>query len=390
MTGSPEQRHTPPSSTRSMFHVKHPTQRDPRRAITVVLLALAALVLAGCGRLDGPEGWAAPVADGDLLLVQLDRGVISAGTLSESGNFTQRWHFPTDDDDFDLKGIYANPIIEGGVAYIAAFDGSVIALDTNNGRPIWDTPLNVGDPIVATPAIDNDFLYVPTEKGEVVVVRRDFGTEANRYLERGGRIWSQPVIVANTLYLAEFDGRRLASIDLDSGSVIWDQPLNGGISANLALASGRLILGSLDRSLQAYSIGSAPAEAWTFDADGWIVANALVAGDTIYIATLKGSIYAIDTATGREIWHFNEPDLQFRSQPALSGGTLVVADRKGSLRGLNPTNGERRWERELSDADMLADPLEFGSRLLFVTRDGELVQVNPADGTVVRTNDGEA
>lgn len=411
MTDSPEQRHTPPSSTRSMFHVKQSNDssrstspmfhvkhrispqramQGPRRVAAFALLALATLLLAGCGRLDGPEGWAAPVADGDLLLVQLDRGVISAGTLAESGNFTQRWHFPTEDDDFDLKGIYAEPIIDGGTVYIAAFDGSVIALDTNNGRPIWDTTLNLGDHIVATPAIDNDFLYIPTEKGEVVVVRRDFGTEANRYLERGGRIWSQPLIVANTLYLAEFDGRRLASINLDSGSVVWDQPLNGGISADLALASGRLIVGSLDRSLQAYTIGPNPAEAWTFEADGWIVANPLVAGDTIYIATLKGSIYAIDTATGREVWHFNEPDLQFRSQPALSGGTLVVADRKGALRGLDPTSGDQRWERDLNNADMLADPLQLDSRLLFVTRDGELVQVDPADGTVVRTNDGEA
>ncbi len=385
-----KQSNSPSRFALSMFHVKHRSRRGPRRTLALAILGLTALVLVGCGRLDSPEGWAAPVADGDLIFVQLDRGVISAGTLSESGNFTQRWHFPTDDDDIKLDGIYATPIIDGGIVYIAGFDGSIIALDTNNGRPIWDTTLNIGNHVVATPAIDNDFLYVPTDKGELVVVRRDFGTEANRYLGDGGRIWSQPLIVADTLYLAEFDGRRLASLDLDSGSIVWDEPLDGGISADLSLSAGRLIAGSINRTLYAYNVGSTPTEAWTFEADGWIVANPLAAGDTIYIATLKGSIYAIDAATGREVWQFNESDLQFRSQPALSGGMLVIADRKGALRGLDPSSGEQRWERDLNDADMLADPLQLDSRLLFVTRDGELVQVDPADGSVVRKNDGEA
>ncbi|MBT5773300.1 MAG: PQQ-binding-like beta-propeller repeat protein [Dehalococcoidia bacterium] len=370
--------------------MKHRTHRSLRRATTLTLLALATLLLAGCGRIAGPEGWAAPVADGDLIFVQLDRGVISAGTLSEAGNFTQRWHFPTDDDDFDLKGIYATPIVDNDVVYIAAFDGTVIALDQNNGRPIWPTTLNVDAQIVATPAFDQDHLYVATEKGQIIVVRRDIGTEANRYFEGDGRIWSRPIVTGDTLYLGEFDGRKLASIDLDTGAVIWNESLSGAISANLALAGGRVLAGGLDHKLHAYNIGSTPDEAWTFEADGWIVANPLPVADTIYIATLNGSVYAVDTATGSQQWQFNEPGLEFRSQPALIGGMLVVADRRGGLRGLDLRTGEQRWERDLGEADLFADPLILGTRLLYITRDGELIQVNPADGTVVRKKDGEA
>ena len=387
MIDSSEQRHPPQRSPRSVFHVKH-----RRRIATLALAVLTTLLLAGCGQLAGPEGWAAPIAEGDLLFVQLDRGTITAGTLSDAGDLTQRWHFPTEDDDIDLKAIYATPIVDAGVLYLAAFDGSVIALDTNNGRPIWPTTLNVGSHIVATPAFDQDHLYVATEKGEIVIVRRDIGTEANRYFDGSGRIWSQPVIVGDTLYLGEFDGRKLAGINLTNGSVVWDQPLDGGISANLSLASGRIIAGSLDRTLYAYDIAGTPTEAWTFDADGWIVANSLSVGSTIYIATLGGSVYAIDVATGREIWKFHQlnVDLQFRSQPALLGGMLVVADSDGALRGLDPATGAQRWERNLNDTRLLADPLVLNSRLLFVTRDGELLLVNPADGTVVRKQDGEA
>jgi len=355
-----------------------------------VLLALATLLLAGCGRLAGPEGWAAPVADGELLFVQLERGVISAGTLSEAGNFTQRWHFPTEDDDIDLKGIYAAPIVDDGIVYIAAFDGSVLALVIESGQQLWATPLDVGSPIVATPAFDQDYLYVATEEGEVVIVHRDIGTEANRYFDGNGRIWSQPIVIGGTLYLGEFDGRKLSSIDLGTGAVIWNQSLDGAISANLALAGGRILAAALDHSLHAYNVGSTPTEAWTFEADGWLVANPLPVGDTIYIASLNGSVYAIDTATGSQEWQFNEPGLEFRSQPALIGRTLVVADRRGGLRGLDLATGEQRWERNLSETDLFADPLILGAQLLYITRDGELIQVDPSDGTVVREKGGEA
>jgi outer membrane protein assembly factor BamB len=385
-----EQRHAPQRSLKSKFHVKHRRPTSRRSVATLALIALATLLLAGCGQLAGPEGWAAPAADGDIIFVQLDRGILSAGTLSATGHFTQRWHFPVDDDDLDLKGIYATPIVDDGVVYIAAFDGSIIALDESNGRPIWHTPLNVGSHVVATPAIDRDHLYVATEHGEIVVVRRDIGTEANRYSDGGGRIWSQPLILGDQLYFAEFDGRKLASIDITNGSVLWNQSLDGAVQSNLSLAGGRIIVGSLDRTLYAYGLGATPTRAWAFDADGWIIANALPIGDTIYVATLNGSVYAIDIATGRQQWQFNEPNLEFRSRPALIGGLLVVADRRGALRGLDPRTGGQRWERDLTDTDLLADPLILGSRLLYITRDGELLQVDPADGTVVRENDGGA
>jgi outer membrane protein assembly factor BamB len=387
MIDSAVHRYSPQRSSRSVFHVKH-----RRRIAAFTFALLTALLLVGCGRLAGPEGWAAPIAEGDLIFVQLERGTITAGTLSDSGDLTQRWHFPTQNDDIDLKAIYATPIVDAGVLYLAAFDGSVIAIDTNNGRPLWPATLNVGSHIVATPAFDQNHLYVATENGEIVIVRRDIGTEANRYFDGSGRIWSQPVIVGDTLYLGEFDGRKLAGINLTSGSLVWDQSLDGGVSANLSLASGRIIAGSLDRTLYAYDIARIPTKAWTFNADGWIVANPLPVGNTIYVATLGGSVYAIDSATGREIWKFHQldSDLQFRSQPALLGGMLVVADSNGGLRGLDPLTGAPRWERDLNDTQLLADPLVHNSRLLFVTRDGQLLLVNPADGSVIRKQDGEA
>jgi outer membrane protein assembly factor BamB len=387
MIDSAVHRYSPQRSSRSVFHVKH-----RRRIAAFTFALLTALLLVGCGHLAGPEGWAAPIAEGDLIFVQLERGTITAGTLSDSGDLTQRWHFPTQNDDIDLKAIYATPIVDAGVLYLAAFDGSVIAIDTNNGRPLWPATLNVGSHIVATPAFDQNHLYVATENGEIVIVRRDIGTEANRYFDGSGRIWSQPVIVGDTLYLGEFDGRKLAGINLTSGSLVWDQSLDGGVSANLSLASGRIIAGSLDRTLYAYDIARIPTKAWTFNADGWIVANPLPVGNTIYVATLGGSVYAIDSATGREIWKFHQldSDLQFRSQPALLGGMLVVADSNGGLRGLDPLTGAPRWERDLNDTQLLADPLVHNSRLLFVTRDGQLLLVNPADGSVIRKQDGEA
>ena len=375
------------SNRRPASHRPGVSRETPGRAQRVLVFAAALVALSlivGCGRLDAPEGWAAPVVDRDLVLVQRDRGVLSAGSLSETGRFTPQWEFPAEGDDYDLDGIYATPLIDGAAIYVIGFSGTVVSLDRNTGRPLWAVAVVLDAHTVATPVIDGEYLYVPTEKGELVAIRRDTGFVAERHSYGGGRFWAQPLVVNRTIYLGQFDDRRLLAVDPTNGQVLWEESLPGGVAADLLFSGGRLIVGGLDRSVHAFDIASTPTKAWSFEADGWIVANPLAAGDTVYVGTLGGSTYALDIATGRVIWQYQELGLEFRSRPSLIGGVLVVADREGNLRGLNPTNGQVLWARSLNDTQLFADPTERDSRLLFISRDGDLILVTPSDGTVVR------
>ena len=359
-----------------MFHVKH------RRHVALALVAVA-IVAVGCRGISNPEGWAAPTLDDGTLYVQLERGTISAGSLSSAGTFTESWRFPAPTDDLDFDGFYATPVIVDDTVYIASYDGNVVALDARTGRPTWPSVVELEATVVATPVVNGLFMYVPTEDGDIIVLDLENGSETNRLLERDGRVWSGPVARGGSLYVGKFDARDLWAVKAFDGSIEWTQDVGGAVSTDLVFAGDLVLAGSLDRSLHAFDTRPPGAERWSYPADGWLVSAPLVAGDVVYGATLRGEIFSLDARSGAENWLQVEDDLEFRARPILLDGVLVVADRDGRLRGLNPATGGVEWENNLADAKLFADPIALDGSVLYLTKDGELLRVSPRDGSVV-------
>lgn len=365
-----------------MFHVKH------RGRLLVAVLALS-LLASGCAQLASPEGWAAPVADGDRIFVQLERGTISAGSFSANGAFTEEWRFPSGTDDLDFDGFYATPVVDDDHVYAVSYDGFAIALDQETGRPDWPAIVELKTNVVATPLLLGDALYIPTGDGELVVLSAADGTETARFLEPNGRIWAAPVADGGTIYVGELDARQLTAVDALSGELDWQQDAGGGLSSDLALVGDFVLTGSLDRSLRAFDQTSPGAQRWEYDTNGWITSAPLISGSVVYSATLRGEVFALDVDTGAEDWLYTEDDLEFRAKPILVDGVLVVADRDGRLRGLDPATGELRWGTDLDNAKLFADPLLFDGSILYVTKDGDLLRVSPRDGSTVVAFDRE-
>ncbi len=376
MNPSESPQSTPSAVTRS--------GRTRGRRSVLAIVAILVLIATGCARISSPDGWAAPVADRDLVFIQIENGELVAVRLLDS-RLQEVWRFPSESDDLDFKAIYATPILDGGALYLATFDGIVIALDPTNGRPLtsWPGPVDVGDTIIATPAFDGQNLLVATDGGRVVVIDASNGTIGSELLSGAGRLWSSPVNDARSIYVGDFDNSRITAIDRSDGSERWSLGLNGGVLASLTLNGELLFAGSVGSSLYALNVDNG-VERWRFDGDGWFAGRPLVAGDIVYAATLGGSVYAIDIARGTERWRFSNGDEEFRSQPVLAGGTLIVASRDGLLIGLNSSTGDLLWEQSPDAGRFFADPLVLDSDILYVSDKGDLVRVSPRDGAFQR------
>ena len=363
-----------------MFHVKH-------RPFAPLAVVIAALVLAtGCigDTFSQPSGWASPVDAGEVLLVQSERGRLDALEFTASGALVERWHYPISDDEVQLDAIYATPLVEGGVVYLAGYSGDVVALSVATGRPLpaWGAPVRLDGHIVATPAFDGERLYVATDRGRVSALDASSGRVADIVLDPAGEhpIWGDPVLVGGTLYVADID-RTVHAVGVASGGARWTQPLGGGVPAPLALDREVLIAGSLDSRLYALDAGAGGSELWSFEGDGWFWSRPLVAGGSIYAPTSRGTVYAIDRASGAERWSFASGGSQIRTALALVDGVLVAADKDGAVVGLNPSSGAVLW-RSTIDGDILADPLVRGPEVLYLTTGGDVVRVHPQDGRV--------
>lgn len=368
-----------------MFHVKHPRHR----ALLVTTVAAFALFAAACVQIATPEGWPAPALAPDGTVVVHTSGGELVAVDPDSGR--EVWRFPDDLPatqaerirEAEIESIYATPLVNGSTVYAITYGGLTVRIDVDNGRieSPWSTAL--GERVVATPLIDGDRLYIATERGHVAVLDAGNGDLIARHRASAGRIWGQPVLDGDVLYLADLDERRTVALNIATGERLWEQGLTAASAADLVLDDRLLIVGSFDRALHALDVQANGDERWRFRGDGWFVGPPAIHGDVRYAASMGGSVYAIDR-DGEEIWRQRFEEEQFRASPIVVNGVLVVASRDGLIAGLDPETGTVLWDRREEDARINAHGRLIESSIFFVTTDHELLRIDPETGGVQR------
>ncbi len=370
-----------------VFHVKHVAdapagaRHRARWAFVLGLLGLLAVLTTACERVAAPEGWAAPLNQGSEYYAQLDKGVLWQFQI-DGTNVKRGWRYPAADAKSKFDAIYATPILQDGVIYVAAHKGQVVALDVTSGQPLpaWGgAPVDLKQDIVATPVLAGKRLILATENGDLYSINTANG-QATRLLKGDGRIWSGLARNGSTVFLGNLDDRRVRAVNIDSGDIEWAQSIAGASIANLVLDDRLLLVGSLDRSLHALDVNANGTQAWSFTGDGWFAAQSTFDSGAIYAATLKGSVYALDPSNGSQRWSLHRDGESFRSRPVVIGHTLVITSRDGTIFGINTADGSELWHHALLNQHVDADPLVVGSDVIIITTSGQLDRVNAATG----------
>lgn len=239
----------------------------------------------------------------------------------------------------------ADAAVRGGFAWLGGRllfgteSGSVYALDSRSGAPLWRT--SVGSGVASVPAVTGSLVYVTSWNNALHAL--DLRTGRQRWQQNLGanvgtaNYWdyysSSPTIAGGTLYVGSGDG-RLYAIDPRSGHVAWSH------------AAGS-------------RIRTTPA----------------VSGSTIVFGTLSGHVIALDRASGRQLWDFatqgagqpfalNSNDSQsVVTAPVIQDGLVIAGGRDGNIYGIDLASGAERW-RETHDGSswilgLAAEPGRF-------------------------------
>jgi len=350
------------------------------RGATLLLgLSLLGLLLFGaCGKVASPQGWAAPVAVDNTILVTLERGKLSA--IDQQTN-QETWLFPSKDDkDIDLKAIYATPVTGDSRVYVGGFDGTFYALDLATGQVIWQQ--ETGAAIIGGAALADGTVYVGSSDNKLYAFDAESGAPRWQPFEAQDDIWSTPLVDAGTVYVTSMDKRAYA-VDAATGQAKWAKPFeaDGAVPTTPALAGDRLYVGALDNRL--YALDKATGEvAWSFKSDNWIWCDPLVVDGTVYVGGLDRHVYALDAATGEPRWPKPFPaKAPIRARAALAGGVLVVADHDGHVYGLDPATGQERWPFIALGSGVLANPLVMDNEVFLSARNGDLMRVDAETGS---------
>jgi outer membrane protein assembly factor BamB len=219
---------------------------------------------------DGSTSWIMNISSGVLGEPAVSNGMVYFGDMNGSFysvNATSgdtNWEFKQKQQVNDTIPIFSNnavvssPVVNSGIAYFGTATGKVYALDSRTGEQLWmskTTPfadalgvnrselppsLNFSSPILSTPKVDNDSIYLGTWHG---ITSMDTRTgESEWTTDVPGRITtSSPTINGKYIYIGTIDG-VLYSLKKDTGEIAWRYQTGGQISSTPVVTDGRVYI----------------------------------------------------------------------------------------------------------------------------------------------------
>ena len=192
--------------------------------------------------------WSAPTTDGKLLYVaSLDHHVniidAARGVVLESidmggavpgspalgnggvyaGSFASKVEFVQPNGSHEVVAesgnwVWGSPIVDGETLYYADLDGKVYSLDLASGKQNWGVVQPDG-PIVASPVVAGDQIYVATEAGTLVTLDRQGNTVWQKTV--GGKIYTTPILSGDLILVAPYQA-DFALVAYDAqGKQVW-------------------------------------------------------------------------------------------------------------------------------------------------------------------------
>ena len=142
-----------------------------------------------------------------------------------------------------LSGIVGDPVIDGDRVLVAGASGEMAAFDLERGDRIWSADVTT----TQTPWVAGDFIYVLSERNELVCLLRQggrvrwvspLGELADPEDKTSARVrWAGPVLVRDRLLVAS-SLSEVASVSPYTGELLGKAPLAGPVSLPPVVAEG--------------------------------------------------------------------------------------------------------------------------------------------------------
>jgi len=251
------------------------------------------------------------------------------------------WSYNTDTSPGAANSPSANMTVANGVVYAAMGDGmsetgTLYALDASTGRLLWSDASGLN---ASTPAVANGVVYFANTdhygQGSVLALNANNGDVLWNY---GGNStgfpgWGPgPLVVSNgVVYFTGGDtsGSNLYAVNASAGKTLWTYGLSAAGSTP-AVADGIVYVASV-RTLYALN-GTSGKELWSFAAgttEGF--SEPAAANGVVYISSsisnyppVTGNMYALNATTGAKLWSY--PLKGDGLPPIVTNGTIYDID----------------------------------------------------------------
>lgn len=238
--------------------------------------------------------------------------------------------------------IVTTPAVAGDTVYVASLSGHLYAVDRATGQEKWNFKSRM--PIASSPAVDGDTVYFVSSTGSLAAIDATNG---------------QPRWVYAVEYERRFEARGLHGYPPPAQTVpdAWDMWVSSP-----AVVDGRVYFGSGDGNVYAVDARSGLLQ-WKFATGDVVHASPAVANGVVYVGSYDGRFYAIDAASGQQRWVFQggvDPAIHnqqgFQSSAAVVDGVVYVGSRDAHVYALDAASGRRKWDYPTSKSWVNATP----------------------------------
>jgi outer membrane protein assembly factor BamB len=190
--------------------------------------------------------------------------------------------------------------------------GQVNVLDMRTGKVKWRLDTGLSEP---SPVIRDGIAYVAATNGNVYAL--DLRRQRVKWVHSGGsKITGSPALVGTRLYVGDYAGRVFA-LNARTGSRVWTGSAGSRVYGTTAVAGGRVFAPSVFSGLSALSARNGRL-LWRIPVSAYLYSSPAVFRGRVYFATYSGVVYCASTSSGRILWSAS-------AGGPVSGAVQVVA-----------------------------------------------------------------
>lgn len=351
----------------------------------LVFLLTSLVLLSSCGKASKPEVFfkteskirsAILVENGKLYFGNENREFYAVDIVTKQ----KLWMYSTDEP------VQTWPVFSDGKIIFNA-GNSLYILDAVDGKEIHkvtypaestsrvsqdrfafnDSYVAVSDGIAYYAALNGDIVAVDIKKGEIIwsIISENPGAVASGINFRDGK-----------LYYTDFTG-SLCCVDTQTKQMVFQTQIQDGIFAPMYISDGKIYLGG--RSCKMYCIdadrGDVIWSSFSNDTTTWFSGGSVSVGNTLYACTSDEHAIAVFNKDTGEFLRLYPTEANAYTAPLLHGENVIVAAtdvysfKKSYVMEFDTKNHTKLWQISLDDC-ILSSPAIYQGVLYFGTDSG--------------------
>lgn len=267
------------------------------------------------------------------------------------------------------------------IAVVATANGEMVALSLVDGNQVWSS--SITGEVLSAPVIGGGKVIVQTTDGRVLALDENNGKQMwafERTVPSLSLRGSSGPIFQQGLVVAGFASGHVVGIDSRNGRAIWERVVayptgRSDVERLVDVDAPPLIVGyylfatSYQGKLAAIDLRNGQF-AWSRPMSSYL--SMAADARNLYVVNDQGAVMAIDQASGNNVWVQNELERRITSGLAVMGTMIVAGDYQGYIHLLRSSDGKIVGRYSMGSSPVISNQVE-GDTLYSNTENGKIV-----------------